>query len=484
MLPVALAALGLAQGAAAQPAPPLAAPAPAAPAPAAAAPQPTAPATDLPPRAAAPGEVTVTPPPAPGEAPPPIPLAEPSVAATSSQSANSSEAGSVEAPQIDEAVAPEDTDAAQSPAPTAIAGYFPGEGFALKSTDGQFKLRIGLQAAYRFEPYWLDGESQNRKTFFVLRPFMEGHIFRDWIRYWTSFEFAANPPFLLDSFIELQPIPEFGARIGQQWSPYSRHEYYGPQQILFPDWAIVADYFWPGRDKGITLMGTIDKDAPLEYWAGAYSGTPLRQFTAIDGNYVLVGRVTWSPMGPAAGNEALYITSEDPVPFRASFTLQGYVGNTEAATANFNPTTFRFDTESTGERAQQNAGGADIWLQGERFTFLVEANIRHTDPDGPANARREFGVWGQLGYMLIDRRLDLSVRGNYLDPSNKAENDQFFSIEGQLGYYPFGTQNLVLKLRYGYGHQDQPSEEDLAALRLPVPAGDNQILTAQLGLAF
>jgi hypothetical protein len=458
-LPVTLAALALAQNAAAQPAP----------------------ATPPP---AAPGEVTVTPPPGPGEAPPPIPIAEPSGAASASAAPTTD--ASTTKPELGsaEASGPQDATGGHGAAPTAIAGYFPGEGFALKSTDGQFKLRIGLQAAYRFEPYWLDGEPQNRRTFFVLRPFMEGHVFRDWIRFWTSFEFAANPPYLLDSFIELQPIAEFGARIGQQWSPYSRHEYFGPQQILFPEWAIVADYFWPGRDKGITLMGTIDKDAPLEYWAGAYSGTPLRQFTAIDGNYVLVGRVTWSPLGPAAGNEALYITSDDPVPFRASFTLQGYVGNLETATENFNPTSFRFDVEGTGERTKQNAGGADIWLQGERFTFLVEANIRHDDPDGPANARREFGVWGQLGYMLIDRRLDVSVRGNYLDPSNKAENDKFYSIEGQLGYYPFGTQNLVLKLRYGYGHQDQPSEEDLAAVRLPVPAGDNQILTAQLGLAF
>ncbi len=425
----------------------------------------------------------VTPPPAPGQGAAQIPIPEPE--------------GGAAAPTASEAFAPPEAPQAEGDAPVAPApeddsgqrdaGYFRGEGFALKATDGEdkFKLRVGLQSAYRFEPYWRDGEGQDRKTFFVLRPFLEGYFYREWIRFWTSFEFAANPPFLLDSYIELQPIPEVGFRIGQHWTPYSRHEYFGPQQILFPDWAIVADYFWSGRDKGVTMLGVLGDDSLIEYWAGVYSGTPLRQFTAINGNYVVEGRVTVNPMGPTAANEALYITSEEAVPFRASFTLQGYLGNVQSATENFNPSSFRFDVTPTGETRKFATGGADIWLQGEHFTFLAEGNLRRTNPDA-GETHNELGVWGQVGVMVVRRLIDVSVRANFLNPSDHLSNDQFFAIEGQLGYYPLHSQNLVAKLRYAYGHQQtpDPADPDLVGVTLPAPTGDNQLVTLQLGLAF
>ncbi len=457
-----------------------------------------APPAAAPPTAAAPpaGDVVVTPPPAPGQevAPVPIPTPEPTTAPAAqpgtsgaTTGAAAAETTALEAPEAPQA----EGDAPVAPpvveGPAHEAGYFRGEGFSIKTIDGEdtFKLRIGLQSAYRFEPYWRDGDAQNRKTFFVLRPFMEGYVFRDWIRFWTSFEFAANPPYLLDSYIEFMPRPEIGFRIGQMWTPYSRHEYFGPQQILFPEWAIVADYFWSGRDKGITMLGVLGDDALIEYWAGVYSGTPLRQFTAIDGNYVVEGRVTVNPMGPTAANEALYITSEEPVPFRPSFTLQGYLGNVQSAVENFNPTSFRFDVTPSGETRKLATGGFDVWLQGEYFTFLVEGNLRRDNPER-GETHNELGIWGQLGVMVVRRTVDVSVRGNFLNPSNHLSDDLFYSVEGNVGYYPFHNQNLVAKLRYGYGHQQTPAADDpdLEGVQLAAPTGDNQLLTLQLGLAF
>ena len=43
-------------------------------------------------------------------------------------------------------------------------------------------------------------------------------------------------------------------------------------------------------------MGTIA--GQLEYWAGVYSGTPLRQFNALPGNYVAEGARDLEPDGP------------------------------------------------------------------------------------------------------------------------------------------------------------------------------------------
>jgi hypothetical protein len=374
-----------------------------------------------------------------------------------------------------------------APAPPSekkpVAGYIPGSGFVIQSEDAAYKLRVGLQAAYKFEPVYRDGTHQNRNTFFVLRPILSGNFFREWIHFWTSMELAANPPYALDSYVEIFPLKEFGLRIGQQFTPYDRHEYFGAQEILFPAWAPVSEYFWTGRDKGVTAMGKFGEE--LEYWAGVYSGTPLRQYNALAGNYVFIGRLTWNPLGPVGATEFPYIVSDGPTPFRVSATVQGYYGKVQRAAENFNPATFRFDVVATGETQKQEAGGADLWVQGGRFFFYADGTIRRTTPPMGAAAYTSIGVWGQLGMMLIDKAVDAGVRFNWLNPSIDLPSDQFYSIEGQLAYYISQSPGLVLKLRYGLGKQGSPGTDALGPVPLVISSpGTTQLGTIQLNVAF
>jgi len=384
------------------------------------------------------------------------------------------------------AVAAATTGPAGAPAPVEKkqpAGWIPGSGFVLQSEDAAFKLRIGLQAAYKFEPVYQAGSWQERNTFFVLRPSISGNFFKEWIHFWTSFEFAANPPYLLDSYVEIFPYKEFGLRIGQQFTPFDRHEYLGPQEILMPEWAPVSEYFWTGRDKGVTAMGALF-ESKLEYWAGLYSGTPLRQFNALPGNYVVEGRVTWSPLGSVASVEFPYIVTEGPTPLRISFTMQGYYGKVQSAIENFNPSTFSFQSMPSGETRKQGAGGADMWIYNEWFAFYMEGMVRQTEP--PMGAKyTSGGLWMQASGPLIAKTMDLAARFNYLNPSTDLANDNFYSIEGQLAYYFMHTPNLVLKLRYGYGHQDtvDMAQQGPVTLVLSTP-GRIQLFTIQLNLMF
>jgi hypothetical protein len=372
---------------------------------------------------------------------------------------------------------------APPPEPNPPAGYIPGKGFIIQSPDAAYRLRIGLTAAYKFEPVYRGSAFQNRNTFFVLRPFIGGNFFKEWIHFWTSFEFASNPPYLLDSYVELAPWKELQFRIGQQWTPFDRHEYFGPQEILFPDWAPVSEYFWSGRDKGVLMLGTLVNQ--LDYYLGVFSGTPLRQFNAVPGNYMLQGRVTWNPMGATGGTEFPYITTEGGAPLRVSATLQGYYGKVQLAEQNFNPSTFRFETMATGDVRKQAAGGADLWLQGRCFMAFVDGFIRHTEPPMGAPSFTSVGVWGQAGVPLVDRTLDIGARFNWLDPSIDLSNDTFYSIEGQLAFYASHSQGLVVKLRYGAGHQDSPDMASLGAVPLVLASpGWAQLGTLQLNLAF
>jgi hypothetical protein len=370
-----------------------------------------------------------------------------------------------------------------APPPNPPAGYVEGTGFVIQSPDAAYRLRVGLTAAYKFEPVYQNGDWQSRNTFFVLRPSISGNFLREWIHFWTSLELAANPPYVLDSYLELFPWKGLGLRIGQQWTPFDRHEYFGPQEILFATWAPVSEYFWTGRDKGVTAMGVLaDK---LEYWAGVYSGTPLRQYNALPGNYVLQGRLTWSPLGLVGGTEFPYITSEGGAPLRVSATVQGYYGKVQLSQENFNPSTFTFQAMATGDTRKQGAGGADFWLSGRWFMLYIDAMIRHTEPPMGAASFTSVGVWGQLGVPIVAKTMDVAARVNWLNPSTTLGNDQFYSIEGQVAYYASRSQGLVIKLRYGYGHQDSPGMAALGAVPLVIAnPGRTQIGTLQIHLSF
>jgi hypothetical protein len=364
------------------------------------------------------------------------------------------------------------------------SGWIAGQGFILRSADDNYKLRLGMQTAYKAEPTYQAGEFQDRRAFFVLRPIFAGSLFEDWIRFWTSIELNSNPPYLLDSYVEINPVPEFGVRIGQQYTLISRHEQFGPQQILFPEWSPVAEYFWTGRDKGFTFWGLV-ADSHFEYYAGLYGGSPLRQFKTISGNYVVAGRLVWNPVGATSSTEFPYIV-EGGAPFRFSTSVQGFYGKVQTAEENFNPSSFRFDVMPTGTVREQGGGAVDLWIQGGPFVFLAEAYGRNTDPEVAAegDSYTSVGAWGQIGFLLIPQTMDIAARFNWLDPSVDLDNDRFISGEIQLAYYVSHSPNLVMKLRYGYGDQDSPGMAALGPVSLFTSEGRLQIATAQLNLAF
>ena len=140
----------------------------------------------------------------------------------------------------------------------------------------------------------------------------------------------------------------------------------------------MSEYFWPGRDKGVTAMGILGDQ--LEYWAGAYSGTPLRQFNALPGNYVFQARLTWNPTGPMGATEFPYIVTVGRTPVRVSGTIQAFYGKVQSAIENINPSTFSFEESRSGETNKEGAGGADFWLQGPWFTFYADGTIRRLSP--------------------------------------------------------------------------------------------------------
>ncbi len=363
-----------------------------------------------------------------------------------------------------------------------VGGYEPGRGFAVRSSgDSSYELRVGLQAVYRVEPEYLDGKSQDRTAILSARPSVGGFLLRPWLTFFTNVELAANPPYLLYTYLDARPIPELGIRVGQQDTPFSRHENFGLYRVLFPETGPVSGYFWSGRDKGVTVYGSFAER--LDYYAGFYGGSPLRQFTTIAGNYVGEARLTVNPMGKMGDAEYAYVLGDGPTPWRVSFTLQGYVAKIQSASENFDPDSFLLTATASGMTTSQKTGGADIFLQASRVVFLTEGFVRRTNPlDGTPNYT-SVGAWAQLGVLVLRNRLDVAAQVDWADPSTSLSNDRFLAGEGQVAYYVRAPQ-LIFKLRYAYADQQTPGTTALGSVKLPATAGRTQLITLQVNLAF
>jgi hypothetical protein len=372
-----------------------------------------------------------------------------------------------------------------APAPAAPApmtgGYQPDQGFFLASPDGSYRLRIGFIGGYKVEPDYSNGSFQDRSEFFVLRPFMEGYVFKPWIKFNTTLELVGNPPYLLTSYVDLRPIRALGLRAGLQSTPFSRHKAFQPYEILFPDWAVTAEYFWSGHDKGATLI-SLTNEEKVEGYLGIYSGTPLRQFTAVSGNYVVLARTTVSPFGRIGSTEYPYI-SESPAPFRLSLTVQGYYGKITSGTENFDPNSFEFSFMPNMSPTKKATAGADLFLQGSRFMAFAEGYLQRTQPSDGSARYDAGGVWGQVGVLLVPRLLDFAVRGNWIDADTSLSNVRTLIGEAQVACY-IHPPVLILKLRYGIADQQTPGMTALGSVSLPIEAGRSQVLTLQLNLAY
>ncbi|WP_164021654.1 porin [Pyxidicoccus trucidator] len=371
-------------------------------------------------------------------------------------------------------------DATKEDGPSLTGGFDREKGFHLQSTDGNYLLSLGLQAGYKIEPVFLNGEAESRTAFSFLRPILKGNLYRPWIRFWTSLEMAAFPIYVLDSYVDVQPIDALGLRAGQQYTPLSRHESWGPQQILFPEFAPIANYFWTGRDKGLTVFGTLEH---LEYYAGIYSGSPLRTVTSEPGRYQLNARLTWFPMGKPGYGELPYIMSGDTEPpLNVSFTVQGAGGKVEQIQENFNPEAGIFRIERQGVR-RFATGGADVFVQARRFSFFGEAYLRRTEPPGGVARFTSFGAWVQADYVFYKKVLDAGVRLSYLDASWDLDDDLLYVAEAQLAWF-VDAPYLALKLRYQVAHQETPDPAAATGIVLAKDPGTTNLITLQVNLAF
>ena len=263
--------------------------------------------------------------------------------------------------------------------------------------------------AYKVEPIYQDGDFRDRRAFFVLRPIFAGNFFKDWIRFWTSLELNSNPPYLLDSYVEINPIEEFGARIGQQYTLISRHEQFGPAADPVPrvvaGGRVLLDRARQGRHRS-------GASSPTSASSTTPAPTPARRCASSRSHRRQLRRRGAARLEPAgrrrrAPSSPTSATRRRPSASRGS--VQGYYGKVQLAEENFNPSSFRFDVMPTGDGAQAGLRGGGLLDPGAAGSPpRPRATCGDTDPEAATPARyTSVGVWGQIGFLLLPRTLDI-----------------------------------------------------------------------------
>jgi hypothetical protein len=324
------------------------------------------------------------------------------------------------------------------------------EGVGVGTADGNYSVHLGfvgqLLVDERLSPGVLGTPSFNVR---VIRPNLHGNLFKKWIRFFIQPELA-NTPRLLDAQLDVQPWDEFGVRVGQFLTPFSR-AFLTPLPLLeFQDYSASNVFFRADRQTGAMLFGT-PWAGRFEYYAGIFNGNGVNQGGDDDRRAMFMGRVAYNPFGAVPYVETELLSA--PTTPKLALALNVY--------------------ENHVQGVRQVTYGGDVALHWRALTVQVELYRRHQGNPGES-AIDSWGATFQAGYLFFGH-LELAERVSLLYPEMGQSGFQSISYQTQLCYYILG-HHLKAALRHVY-----TDSGDRAVVATP---GVSQSLQLALQTAF
>ena len=327
------------------------------------------------------------------------------------------------------------------------------KGFILSTPDGARALRVGGWVQF-LNTTEHDGEEFTTDEARVRRGRLSlaGRLSETWSAKILLDFIQANP--LLDYYVDFTPWEAFGIRLGQMKMPMARQYLISASRKQFVDDGLASSTFRYGRDVGVMAFGRLWGRA-LGVQLAVVNGEGSNR-RAEDLHPGLAARVTTEPLGRVPRGEADLSSAPE---------LRVMLGLAAS--------THRVDTAAPeGEEvieADQHTFGLEAALYWRGLSAAAEGFWRQDAPD-EGDARASAGGYGQIGYMLIPRTLELAARGVWVRRDMDREADQLEGT-GALSWYLSGHQ---LKLQADYTAADVTgSVEDRALthrLRLQLQA--------------
>jgi len=320
--------------------------------------------------------------------------------------------------------------------------YFRGKGLRFTSADPDASLEIGLRLQVRFtQALGEDAPGDDDEPQFAVpraRLSLGGHAFDPRLRYRFLFDFAgtnvdtpvsfpgisddvssdARFADLKDAYLAYAFDPALTIRAGQFKTPYSRQALTGAGDLIFVDRAITDKVFPLGRDVGVMAHGGFGGGADdlVAYSFGVFNGEGDNRSND-DRGLAYAARLAVSPFGE--------------VPY-----TEGNLRRTEAfqATIGINAQLHQDDAHSG--LGEDRAIGADLAARYAGVSLLAELHFREDDAvagDDPSAV----GWLAQVGYVLIQDRLELALRASSIDwddngTGNSARRESLVALSWYL----------------------------------------------------
>ncbi|HLO10074.1 MAG TPA: porin [Desulfobacteria bacterium] len=371
--------------------------------------------------------------------------------------------------------------------------YQLGKGFTFTSPDQKFQLSLGGRGQFQYQYVDKDdvnGPAQDTSVWKIRRfkVSMGGYAFTQDLTYRVQVDLAKSgtPQMLDDAWINYRFVDEAQLQAGQFKMPFSRGELTSDGALQFVDRANAVDAFKPSYDIGAMVQGKT-AGGKLAYGAGLFNGTG-QSGTRTTNSGAWAARLVFNPFGEMRYSEADLENTPSPLLSLGA----DYFANTLKRNGN---TTFLDTTTSTppyagtagwlgkaatGTAIFDNTEKVDVGTYGFDAAFKwrgfsAQGEYFGGKAEGQTQGRtvHSRGYYGQAGYFLLPKKLELAARYSCVDPNRDISQDLQVEVTGAVSYY-FQGHNLKLQGDYTNIHKQIAGKQ----------ATDDQQLRVQAQLAF
>lgn len=371
--------------------------------------------------------------------------------------------------------------------------YQPGKGFTFTSSDGKFQLSLGGRGKFFYQ--YLDRDDANGAANEVslsriraFKIYMGGYAYTKNLTYRVQVDLAKSgtAQMMEDAWINYRFLDEAQLQAGQFKMPFSRGELTSDGALQFVDRSNAVDTFKPSYDIGAMVQGKT-AGGKLAYNAGLFNGTG-QSGTRTTNSGAWAARVVLNPFGEMRYSEADLANTPNPLLsvganyfantlkrngnatfLDTSSTLpayagtSGWLGKAAANTAIFDNT----------ERVDVGTYGFDAAFKWRGFSATGEYFGGKADGQNSGRSVHSRGYYGQAGYFLLPKHLEVAARYSSVDPNRDKSQDLQVEVTGAVSYY-FQGHNLKLQGDYTNIHKQVAGKQ----------ATDDKQVRVQAQLAF
>jgi hypothetical protein len=351
---------------------------------------------------------------------------------------------------------------------------FVDDGVVIRSPGNRFLLRPGLRLQTLFvadlaDKGSADAAAPDAATFalFHAEILFEGHAINPRFEYRLELDFGETQPSIAkDAFVQWRFLHELALRVGQFKIPYGLETQYWNALLEFVNVARAVDEFTLGRDVGVEVLAR-PLGGRLQAYASATNGPRAPcpadptgpQCDAID--FLYAARVVAAPFGPLPMVEGDLEDQRRPL---VSVGVSGaffYLPTDVRARLGVPNALLDVDHNGYVDNVSVLQGGAELRALWRGASLQAEWLGRRERPGAGEADRSYWGAYGQAGYFILPRHLQVVARVGRSDLPLYGAGVADRLLQGSRTTEETGGVNAYLhghdaKLQVDYTHLSTP----------------------------